>query len=682
MTAVTAEIKQKVQQLRQQLQKAGYAYYVLDNPIMEDGVYDRLYRQLQDVESQYPELITPDSPTQRVGDKPATQFTSVKHNISLYSLENAFNLTELAKWETKWQKQAPDTLNSSYVCELKIDGSALALTYENGVLVRGVTRGDGTAGEEITQNVRTIRTIPLRLNLDNPPNLVEVRGEAFLPLAVFDKINQAREKKGESLFANPRNAAAGTLRQLDSKIVAERNLNFFAYTLHLPNASDSHPLQSQWASLELLQKMGFLVNPHRQLCPSLQSVDEYYQYWETARNNLPYMTDGVVVKLNDYSLQKQLGFTQKFPRWAIALKYPAEEAPTAVKDIIVNVGRTGAVTPMAVMEPVQLAGTTVQRATLHNSDRVAELDIRVGDTVIIRKAGEIIPEVLRVITELRPPQTQPYQIPTHCPECNSSLIRPAQEAVTRCVNSSCPAILRGSLVHWADRDALDIRGLGEKIVVLLVQNNLVKSIADLYTLTVEQIANLERMGTKSADNLVQAINTSKQQSYAKVLYGLGIRYVGSVNAQILAQNFPTIDLLSQASISSLELVYGIGEEISHSVFQWFKNPANLILIESLQETGLQFNLADDSVNQNTTNSNNLAGKIFVITGTLPNLKRSEAQKIIEQAGGKVTGSISSKTHYLIAGENAGSKLAKAKQLGIPQFNEKQLLQLIDSEVKP
>ena len=676
--AAILEIKQRVQQLKQQLQKAGYAYYVLDNPIMEDAVYDRLYRQLQDLESQYPELITPDSPTQRVGDRPASQFTSIKHNIPLYSLENAFNLAELAKWETKWQKQALDPPDSSYVCELKIDGSALALTYENGVLVRGVTRGDGITGEDITQNVRTIRTIPLRLNLAHPPNIVEVRGEAFLPLDVFAHINQEREIQGESLFANPRNAAAGTLRQLDSRVVARRKLNFFAYTLHLPTSGEIPALQSQWESLELLQTMGFLVNPHRQLCPSLLEVEKYYQYWEKARDNLPYMTDGVVVKLNNYQLQQQLGFTQKFPRWAVALKYPAEEAPTLVKDIIVNVGRTGAVTPMAIMKPVQLAGTTVQRATLHNSDRVAELDIRVGDTVIIRKAGEIIPEVVRVITDLRPPDAQPYQMPTQCPECQSTLIRPSGEAVTRCVNSSCPAILRGSLVHWTSRDALDIRGLGEKIVVLLINNNLVQSIADLYSLTAEQIANLERMGAKSADNLISAIDASKQQSYARVLYGLGIRYVGSVNAQILANNFPNIELLSQASISSLEAVYGIGEEIALSVFQWFRNPANLALVESLQEIGLPFSVATNTVVNQIANTHILAGKTFVITGTLPSLKRSEAKKIIEQVGGKITGSVSSKTDYLVVGENPGSKLTKAEQLGIVQLSEQELLELVNS----
>ncbi|MDJ0744384.1 MAG: NAD-dependent DNA ligase LigA [Xenococcaceae cyanobacterium MO_167.B27] len=675
MTA-TPKIRQKVEQLRQQLQKAGYAYYVLDNPIMEDTVYDRLYRQLQDLETEYPELITPDSPTQRVGDQPASQFTSVKHNIPLYSLENAFNQQELENWQERSQRNLGDVPDFSYVCELKIDGSALALTYENGILTRGVTRGDGVTGEDITQNVRTIRTIPLKLNLDNPPSVVEVRGEAFLPLEVFDKINQEREAAGESLFANPRNAAAGTLRQLDSRIVDKRKLNFFAYTLHL---SDSSEINTQWESLELLQQMGFLVNPNRQVCKSLEEVEAYYQYWDEQRHNLPYMTDGVVVKLNSYSLQQQLGFTQKFPRWAIAFKYPAEEAPTIVKDIIVNVGRTGAVTPMAIMQPVQLAGTTVQRATLHNSSRVSELDIRIGDTVIIRKAGEIIPEVLRVIKELRPTQNQPYKMPSHCPECNSLLVRPKGEAVTRCVNSSCPAILRGSLVHWASRDALDIRGLGEKIVILLITNGLVKSLADLYSLQVEQIAALDRMGEKSATNLIKAIAESKQQSYDRVLYGLGIRYVGNVNAKLLAENFPDINLLAQASVDSLAAIYGIGEEIAQSVFEWFRVPANQELVSHLHKAGLQFNYQVDNTQNNNQLSSNVAGKTFVITGTLPTLKRNEAKNLIEQAGGKVTNSVSKNTDYLVVGDDAGSKLEKARKLGTKELNENQLLAMLQSK---
>lgn len=668
-------IKTRLAQLRSQLQKAAYAYYVLDDPFMEDAVYDQLYRELVALETEHPELITPDSPSQRVGDQPASQFTSVKHNIPLYSLENAFDFGELQQWEQRWQRALAGKIphHSGYVCELKIDGSAIALTYENGLLVRGATRGNGITGEEITQNIRTIRTIPLRLNLDNPPPVVEVRGEAFLPLDTFDKINQERAKAGENLFANPRNAAAGTLRQLDSRIVAERKLDFFAYTLHLPEDNPETQPQTQWAALELLKHMGFRVNPNRELCPDLAAVKNYFEKWDEGRKKLTYLTDGAVVKLNDFDLQSELGFTQKFPRWAIALKYAAEEAPTVVKDIIVNVGRTGAVTPMAVMEPVQLAGTTVQRATLHNEDRIQELDIRIGDTVVIRKAGEIIPEVLRVLPDLRPDKTIPYEFPRHCPECGSALVRPAGEAVSRCVNSSCPAILRGSLVHWASRDALDIQGLGEKNVILLIEHGLVHSIADIYDLTVEQIQVLPRMGQKSAENLTKAIANSKNQDYARVLYGLGIRFVGKVNAEILAQNFPTLDQLQQSTFAQLQGVYGIGEEIAQAVVDWFRVEGNQQLIVKLQTVGFTF---EQSRVISAQTNQQVAGKTFVITGTLPTLKRTEAAEKIKAAGGKVTGSVSKSTDYLVAGENAGSKLEKARQLGIKELNEIELLALL------
>lgn len=673
---ISPETRQRVIQLRQQIQKANYAYYILDDPIMEDSVYDQLYRELDDFEKEYPQLITPDSPTQRVGNKPASQFISVTHNIPLYSLENAFNLEELKAWEKRWQRyyEKNDLDSIEYVCELKIDGSALALTYENGLLIRGVTRGDGTTGEDITPNIRTIRSIPLKLNLDNPPSILEIRGEAFLPLYEFERINQEREEKEQTLFANPRNAAAGTLRQLDPKIVDQRRLQFFAYTLHLDNAE----IDNQWQSLNYLHNSGFLVNTHRKLCQSLDEVAAYFKEWETARKDLPYMTDGVVVKINNYSLQKALGFTQKFPRWAIALKYPAEEAVTIVEDIIVNVGRTGAVTPMAVMKPVHLAGTTVQKATLHNSDRISQLDIRIGDTVIIHKAGEIIPEVVRVLRELRPPNTEPYQMPTHCPECNSPLIRPPKEAVLRCINLSCGAILRGSLVHWASRDALDIRGLGEKIVVLLIDNGLVNSIADLYYLTPEKIASLERMGTKSSDNLIKAIQESKQQPFSRVLYGLGIRYVGSVTANLLTKNFPSIDQLSQASFASLCSVYGVGEEISQSIIDWLSIQKNYDLIQQLKKAGLQLEISSPQKTTVESSLTPLSGKTIVITGTLSTLNRTDAKNLIEKAGGKVTGSISKKTDYLLLGENAGSKLIKAQQLGITQLSEADLLNLLQT----
>ncbi|WP_448574316.1 NAD-dependent DNA ligase LigA [Trichothermofontia sp.] len=714
-------IEQRVQELRRLLTEASYAYYVLDAPIMEDPVYDRLYRELQDLETQHPDLVTPDSPTQRVGEKPATQFTSVTHAVPLYSLENAFNLEEFASWQDRWQrvlgvrgeqdespsvraasppenpqmggfmdvdglvpdlsgKPAPTRLMlADYVCELKIDGSALALTYENGVLVRGATRGDGTMGEEITQNVRTIRSIPLRLQVDNPPAWVEVRGEAFLPLSVFERINQEREAEGMALFANPRNAAAGTLRQLDSRIVADRKLDFFAYTLHILDEDAELP-PTQWECLELLQRFGFRVNPERQRCQGLDAVRAYYDRWATARFHLPYLTDGVVVKLNDLALQEELGFTQKFPRWAVALKYPAEEAPTKVERVVVQVGRTGALTPVAEFQPVPLAGTTVSRASLHNRDRLLALDLHLGDTVVVRKAGEIIPEVVRVLPELRPPHAERVVLPDHCPECGSPVVQPEGEVVTRCVNAACPAIVRGALVHWASRDALDINGLGEKLVQQLVAAQLVQSVADLYALEVEPLAQLERLGQKSAQKLVQAIAASKQKPWSRVLYGLGIRHVGSVSAQALAAAFPDVGQLARAEVDAIAAIYGIGPEIAQSVYAWFQIPANQQLIERLQAAGVQLRAVESATA--TPMSQALAGKTFVVTGTLPTLTREEAKALIQQAGGKVTEAVSRKTDYLVVGESAGSKLAKAQGLGIPCLTEADLLALIGKTDRP
>jgi DNA ligase (NAD+) len=711
------EIDQRVKQLRQQLQEASYAYYVLDAPMLADEVYDRLYRDLQALESEYPQLITAESPTQRVGEKPATQFYSVKHHIPLYSLENAFDFEEFAKWQERWLRNSPpltppyqggrqDGITSpsnqenneitphlsnqenneitpplakgglgggSYVCELKIDGSALALTYENGILVRGVTRGDGVSGEDITQNVKTIRSIPLKLNLDNPPPIVEVRGEAFLSLSVFEEINRERQKAGEQLFANPRNAAAGTLRQLDSKIVDQRKLDFFAYTLYLDDGNEGN---TQWESLELLRKIGFKVNPNHKLCYSLDDVRDYYELWDTERRNLPYMTDGVVVKINPVELQKQLGFTQRFPRWSIALKYPAQEVPTIVEAVTIQVGRTGALTPVAELKPVQLAGTTVSRASLHNGDRILALNLHIGDTVIVRKAGEIIPEVVRVLPELRPLNAQLFQMPSCCPECEQPVVREKGEAVTRCINTSCPAILRGSLIHFCSRDALDINGVGEKLVQQMVDSHLVHSAADLYDLTAERLMNLERMGAKLAEKLVNAIGQSKTQPWSRVLYGLGIRHVGSVNAQLLTERFTNVEELAAVSAAAIEGVYGIGPEIAQSVYQWFQVPANHSLIERLKTTGLQ--LKSDIKSQTSTEKNlQLAGKIFVITGTLPTLKRDEAKDLIQKAGGKVTNSVSAKTNYVVVGEDAGSKLEKAQSLGIHQLSESELLELLE-----
>jgi len=668
----------RLSQLRQQLQAASYAYYVLDAPIMEDSIYDRLYRELQDLEAQYPELITADSPTQRVGEHPASQFISVTHHIPLYSLENAFNIEELKQWQSRWQRITETVKSTEYVCELKIDGSAIALTYENGILVRGVTRGDGTRGEEITQNIKTIRSIPLRLNLEEPPAVVEVRGEVFLPLNEFNRLNQERQEKGDSLFANPRNAAAGTLRQLDPKVVHQRRLQFFAYTLHLPNQENL--INSQWQALAYLKKIGFLVNSHCQLCTDLQAVIEYFENWQGERQYLSYMTDGVVVKVNDYALQTALGFTQKFPRWAIALKYAAAEVPTLVRAIEVNVGRTGAVTPLVIMEPVQLAGTVVRRATLHNQERLQELDLHLGDTVIVRKAGEIIPEVVQVLKELRPADAIPYHFPHHCPECGSLLVRPADEAVTRCLNRSCPAILRESLIHWGSRGALDIEGLGEKMVIRLLEAKLVQSLADLYTLDFESLLTLERLGPKSAQKLLTAIAQSKNQPWYRVLYGLGIRHVGTVNAKVLSTYFPSVDSLVQATIPQLTAVYGIGAEIATAIAAWFATPANQTLIALLLAQGL--NLGDNALpptpgeEQSLGQPQPLAGQTFVLTGTLSQLGRLEAQTLLEALGGKLTNTVSNKTDYVVVGTNPGSKLIKAQNLGRPILSEQEFLALL------
>ncbi|MGB3511575.1 MAG: NAD-dependent DNA ligase LigA, partial [Microcoleaceae cyanobacterium] len=494
------------------------------------------------------------------------------------------------------------------------------------------------------------------------------------------------EKKDEPPFANPRNAAAGTLRQLDSKIVAERRLDFFAYTLYIQTENNSElskfsledrQQNTQWQNLELLQKLGFKVNPNRKNCPSLNEVQAYYQYWDTERRKLPYLTDGVVVKLNSLALQEKLGFSKKFPRWAIALKYPAEEVPTILQAVTIQVGRTGALTPVAELKPVQLAGTTVQRASLHNSDRLAELDIHIGDTAIVRKAGEIIPEVVRILPELRPDNAEKFQMPTHCPECSQPVVKPTDEAVTRCINTSCPAILRGSLAHWASRGALDINGLGEKLVQQMVNSGLVKSVADLYDLTVEKLTCLERMGQKSASKLVEAIANSKTQSWARVLYGLGIRHVGSVNAELLIEKFPRVEDLARAKVTDIEAVYGIGPEIAHSVAQWFEVSANQELVEQLKTAGVRMEVGESEGNVAKVENGSLAGKSFVLTGTLPTLKRDEAKSLIQAAGGKVTNSVSGKTDFVVVGEDAGSKLEKAEKLGIRQLSEAQLLEMLN-----
>ena len=677
-----ADPHERAAELRQLLNRAGHAYYVLDAPVMEDAVYDRLYRELLELEQNHPDLQRSDSPTQRVGGAPAEGFTSVEHRVGMLSLDNAFNRDDLQAWHERLLKvlDRPSDTRLPLVGELKIDGNALALSYRNGVLERAATRGDGSRGEEITANVRTISSIPLRLQIENPPEWVEVRGEAFIPDATFAAINAEREQRGEALFANPRNACAGTLRQLDPKVVAARRLDFFAYTLHLPG--DAQP-PGQWAALEWLNRAGFRVNPNRELCGDLAAIQRFCDHWEQGRHDLPYATDGVVVKLDDLQLQDEAGFTQKAPRWAIALKYPAEEAPTRLLRVGAQVGRTGAITPVAEFEAVALAGTSVSRATLHNADRIAELDLHLGDTIVVRKAGEIIPEVVRVLPELRPSDATPVQLPQHCPECGSNLVREGDEAATRCVNSSCPAILRGGLRHWVSKGALDVDGLGSKLIEQLVDRGLVGSLADLYRLDAALLASLDRMGDKSATNLVEALEASKQQPWHRQLYGLGIRHIGEVNAKALAAAFFSMNSLAAAALEAPEQIaelHGIGPEISASLGQWLRTPANQQLLQDLRSVGLSLEASaseQQAASQAGADADGvLQGKTLVLTGTLPNLSRSEAKALIEAAGGKVSGSVSKKTDYLVAGEAAGSKLTKAESLGVTVLSEADLTALL------
>ena len=667
---------ERATELRNLLNTAAHAYYVLDAPTMEDAVYDRLYRELLELEQTTPSLKSADSPTQRVGGAPAEGFTSVEHRIGLLSLDNAFNRDDLTAWNERLLRAIDRPLGSplDLVSELKIDGNALALSYRDGVLERAATRGDGQRGEEITANVRTISAIPLRLQLDNPPEWVEIRGEAFIPDNTFAEINAERESRGEALFANPRNACAGTLRQLDSKVVAARRLDFFAYTLHVPA-----PVQpsSQWDALRWLEDAGFRVNPNRALCADLAEINRFSDHWEQGRHELPYATDGVVVKLNSLVLQDEAGFTQKSPRWAIALKFPAEEAPSRLLRIVVQVGRTGVITPVAEFEPVALAGTSVSRATLHNADRIAELDLHLGDTIVVRKAGEIIPEVVRVLPELRPSSTTPVQLPEHCPECGSSLVRERDEAATRCVNSSCPAILRGGLRHWVSKGALDVDGLGSKLIEQLVDQGLVSSIADLYRLDAALLGSLDRMGERSANNLIEALTLSRQRSWARQLYGLGIHHIGEVSAKAITTEFPDANSLMEAACTapdSITAIYGVGTELAQSLQQWFSNPANQQLLDDLRSQGFRFALDDNDPGHlgAAASEQHLKGLTFVLTGTLPTLSRSEAKERIEACGGKVTGSVSKKTDYLVAGAEAGSKLTKATTLGIKILDEDRL----------
>lgn len=661
-----SEIEQRIAELNQLLHEYGYAYYVEDKPLVEDSVYDQLLHELIALEEANPQFIYADSPTQRVGGAVLEGFQKVTHQTAMLSLSNAFNEAGLRDFDRKIEQAIGS--NYSYVCELKIDGLAISLRYENGVFVQGATRGDGSVGEDITANLKTIKAIPLRLK---EPVTIEVRGEAYMPKKSFEQLNARRTENGEELFANPRNAAAGSLRQLDPKIAASRNLSTFIYAIG--GDGESYGISGHWEMLKYLEHLGFPSNKEREYCETIDDVLSFIEKWTEARPNLAYEIDGIVIKVNAYAQQDELGFTAKSPRWAIAYKFPAEEVVTTLLDIELTVGRTGVITPTAILTPVLVAGTTVSRASLHNEDLIRDKDIRLGDTVIVRKAGDIIPQIVGVIVEQRPEDAVPYQMPTHCPACDEEVLRIETDVALRCVNPLCPAQIAEGIKHFVSRNAMNIDGLGEKVVEQLLRENYIHDVSGLYELTIEQLVNLERMGQKSATNLVDAIAKSKENSLERLLFGLGIRHVGEKAAKILAQAFETMDALMLATIEQLTAIHEIGDKMAESVVAYFANEQIQQLINRLKEHGINMTYKGKKV-MVEAGANPFAGKTIVLTGKLQQLTRNEAKAKIEQLGGIVAGSVSKKTDLVIVGEDAGSKLEKAQSLGIEIWDE---LRLID-----
>jgi DNA ligase (NAD+) len=658
-------------QLKQQIAQHDYAYYVCDAPIVSDNTYDGLYRQVVDLETQYPQLITPDSPTQRVGGSAINAFESVVHRQAMLSLNNVFSAEELSLFD-KRNREALGLSEIEYAVEPKFDGLAITLTYENGLFVQGATRGDGYTGENVTHNLRTIRAIPSKLITANPPALLEVRGEVLMLKKDFERLNLTQEKLGAKLFANPRNAAAGSLRQLDAQITATRPLHFFAYGLG--EALGTPTLKSHSSAMDYLATLRFPVSDLRATKLGAAGLLDYYQHIGEQRQNLPFDIDGVVYKVNQFAQQDELGFVSRAPRWAIAHKFPAEEATTIVEDITVQVGRTGAITPVARLKPVFVGGVTVTNATLHNEDELRRKDIKIGDTVIVRRAGDVIPEVVSVVIEKRTANVREFIMPTACPECNSHIIRLADEAVARCTGGLiCPAQRKQAITHFASRRAMDIEGMGEKLADQLVAANLVHRLDDIYKLDVAVLANLDRLALKSAQNVIDALNASKQTTLARFIYGLGIRNVGEATAKDLAKHFGGLLALQQADTEALLQVNDVGPIVAESVLQFFAEPHNMQVIDSMQQLGLSW----PEMQPNRVDNGHLSGKTFVLTGTLPNLSRDACQAKIEAAGGKVSGSVSKKTDFVVAGSDAGSKLEKARDLGVAVIDEATLLTMLE-----
>jgi DNA ligase (NAD+) len=668
---VKDSVQDEIQKLREEIERHEHLYYVLDQPVITDAEYDALMRRLQELENEHPELVTPDSPTQRVGGKPREGLQRVEHSTPMLSLDNALNEQELREFDGRVRqllKQQP----FEYVAELKMDGLSMAAHYRDGRLHQAITRGDGRIGEDVTENARTIRSLPLRINVKKNPALwpaFEVRGEVIMPQKSFERLNASRDSKGLSRFANPRNAAAGALRNLDPRVTARRKLDFVPYFLLVDG---SFPVGSQWEALEMLTQLGFKVNPHRRKCRDLEDLLKFIKHWEEKREELPYEIDGIVVKVDSVKQQRELGFTAKAPRWAIAFKYAARQATTTLESIEVQVGRTGALTPVAHLSPVAVGGVTVARATLHNEDEIARLDVEIGDKVLVERSGDVIPKVVRVVEQGA--NRHKFHMPKTCPVCGGHVVREEGEAASRCVNTNCPARLHESLRHYAQRSVMNIDGVGDALVEQLLQRGLVKSVADLYDLTVEQLTGLDRMGEKSASKIIKNISDSRHQPLWRVLNGLGIPFVGERTAQILADHFGSLDEIAGASLEELQEAEEVGPKVAESIRQFFGEERNRELVERLRRAELQFTQA-----KKPGTRDRLSGLTFVLTGTLPNLTREDAKAKIEAAGGKVSGSVSSKTSYVVAGEDAGQKLAKAKDLGVQILDESGLFAILETD---
>ncbi len=672
MVSPSKDLEKKIESLREKIRHHEYLYYVIDQPEISDEDFDKLMQQLKDLEAEHPELIPTDSPTQRVGGKPREGFVKVSHSSPMLSLDNTYNEEELRAWERRVH-ELTGRKDVEYVCELKLDGMSLALIYDDGKLLRGITRGDGSVGEDVTLNVRTVRSVPLsipkeKLKKAGIPEDFEVRGELLMPTAAFKKVNEERERKGLATFANPRNFTAGTVRQLDANVTAERRMDFFPYIL-LENGRtyfDRH-----WKTLDALDAAGFKVNPNRKLVHGIDEAWEFIQQWEAKRDSLPYEIDGIVLKVDRTALQDELGFTGKAPRWAIAYKYAARAGITKLEDIRVQVGRTGKLTPVAMLAPVLIGGTTVRNATLHNMDEIERLGVKIGDWVQVERGGDVIPKVAKVIDDKDYPRGhKTFHMPETCPVCGTKVVRTEGEVDYRCVNANCPAKLRETILHFASRGVMNIDGMGEALVNQLMDRGLVKDVADIYKLTKKDLLSLERFADKSAQNILNEIENSKKLPLERVIYGLGIRFVGERTAQFLAEHFGSMEELEKAGVEELQEVNEVGPRIGESIVEFFGIAANRKLVERLREAGLTLS------GQKKQRGIKLAGKTFVLTGTLAHFTRDEAKKMIEDAGGKVTGSVSKKTDYVVAGTDAGSKLDKAKDLGVQVIDEKEMEKLI------